>query len=110
MQKLILTFIIAVCAGIFSSIGLIAVNIRVVSSLFIAVVISDIIVLGMYANEIIVNSSDPDLLYVLGYIIITVMIGLIISFYVLIRNNSDRCICKCCYRSHYDEIIGNYYK
>lgn len=109
MQKILFTFLISLTSGSFLSIALIALSIRVFSSLFFGFFLSDIIMISMYSYDIVTNSNNDDLFYVFFYIISTIGILIASGMYILIRNNSDRCICKCCIRNKYEEIISSYY-
>ena len=110
MQKILFTFLISIVSGIFVSIALIALSVRAFGSVFFGILISDIIMVALYSSDIINNTNNEDLIYITFYIMATIIFLISSGMYTLIRNNSDRCVCKCCARSHYEKIVSSYYQ
>ena len=104
MIPILFSFLFAIVIGIFLTIFSIACSIKPISSIFFGVLISDLVLLILYVPDMISGNNNTDINYVLLYIILGLIIALITGLYTLIRNNSHRCICKCCRKYSYLHI------
>ena len=104
-DKLIVAFICSIISGMVITLLAISVSMRTFTSIFFGFIASDIVLLGVYASDIINNSNNIDLVYVFYYILGTIVFIVTSGMYTLIRSNSHRCVCRCCRNYEYDEIF-----
>jgi len=105
MEKLIITFSISIIAGIILCLFMIAFHIRLGNAIITGLFLSDIILFGVYITDIINNINSDDTFFVLIYLLVSLVVyGIYIPF-AYINYTSDRCICRCCRKNNYDQLV-----
>lgn len=81
-------------------------SIKVINAIFVGVLLSNIIIVGLYIPDMIADTRKDDMVYVIAYVILCIFFYAVYFPYVLLKNNRDCIIkCKCCHRySYLDEL------
>lgn len=104
MEKILFSFLLSIFlgCGIFGL--LVAIGFEILASVFFGIISSYVVLLYVYIPDMINKTSSTDVNYVLIYIICGFIVIIVSALYIMIKNNSHRCICKCCRRYNYINI------
>lgn len=105
MYKLIYSFSISILVGILAAIFSASLRIKVINSIFIGLLISDILQIIFYIPDIISSSNQDEVWYTIIYIILSLIFYILYIPYTLISSTSSACICKRCRPSEYDKLL-----
>jgi hypothetical protein len=104
MEKILLAFLISLFLSSLGSLLLIAVGVKLISAIFIGLLASDVILIIIYFPDMINSTNTSDLIYILGYVIVTVFIGVIYAVYTFVTDTTKKCVCKCCRKVDYENL------
>lgn len=103
MLKIIYAFIVSILVGLVTLAFSIILSIKTINSIFIGLLISNVILVGMYIPDMINNTMENDLIYIIAYTVICFIFYLFYIPYILIINNCYFRL-KCCNRDNYLEM------
>ena len=106
MNKLVYSFSTSIICGILSAILAISIRIKIINSIFIGLLASDVIQLVFYINDIIASANQDQVWYTITYIIISLIFDVLYILYIFITDASSKCVCKCFRQSEYDKLIA----
>lgn len=107
MEKILYSSLTAIIAAIFIFIFLMALRIKLFSSICSSLFVSNIVLFFFYYNDILVENHDDltdGFIYVMMYTVFCCIIYFIYLIYIFVKKSSGRCVCTSCRHPSFEEI------